>query len=177
MVFITDFIFEKFFHVGLLAAYVWFIVTEHANDPGNAARHGPPYPGDNHGCIQVVVHVHVVSNGVVSFWIELEANTRVELVSISWCIWLGWSRWHGDANVVHVFGKWQYSVVSFGVLLTEGLLCACNWFPVGGAVPIAKGFASGYGEIVTNDEGLRTYDVGMVFGLAEGTCCVIFGCV
>ena len=111
---------------------------------------------------------------MVSFWIELEADTGVELVSISQCIWLGWSRWHGDVNIVHVFEKWRYSVVSFGVLLTEGLPCACNWFPVGGAVPIADGGASGYEEIVTNDEGLCTYDVGMVFGLAEGTCCIVF---
>ena len=47
--------------------------------------------------------------------------------------------------------------------------------PIGGAIPIAKGFASRYKEIMANDEGFGADDVGVVFGLVEGTGHIIFG--
>ena len=118
--------------------------------------------------------MYVVSNRVVSFGIKLETHMWVVFVPVGWHMWLGWAGCCGDANVVHIFREWWHSMVSGGVLFAEGLPHMGNRLPVGGAVLISKGFAGRYKALVTNDEGLHTYDVGMVFWLVKGTCCIIF---
>ena len=106
----------------------------------------------------------MVSNWVSSLGIQLKTDTWVELV-------MGWG---GDANVVHVFGERQYGVVAIGVFFTEGLMSMGHRLPIGGAILITKCFASRYEEIMADDEGFRTDDVGVVFGLVEGASCIIF---
>ena len=80
-------------------------------------------------------------------------------------------------NFVHVFREWQYVVVAIGVVFTKGLPATGDRLPIGGAIPVAKGFASRYKEIMADDEGFCADDVGVVFGLAEGTSGIIFGCI
>ena len=67
--------------------------------------HGPPNSSSAHCSIQVVIYMHMVGNGVVSFGVELEINTWVVLVLVGWSIWLGWVGVHHDANVVQISGN------------------------------------------------------------------------
>ena len=80
-------------------------------------------------------------------------------------------------NVVHVFRERQYSVVAIGVFFTEGLASVGDRLPIGGAIPIAKCFSGRYKEIMANDEGFCTDDIGVVFWLADGTGCIIFSSI
>ena len=66
-------------------------------------------------------------------------------------------------------------MVAVGVFFTEGLASVEDRLPIGGAIPIAKGFADRYREIRADDEGFHADDVGVVFGLAEGAGHIIFG--